>query len=197
MDSQPNTPSTAATPDENDLMLRRAIQRAKEGDTSALHYLYVRFANDVHRHVRRIGLSLHDAEDVTQNVFAKLMTAMSRYEQRGAPFRAWILKVARNAALDHIRSQRLVPCEEVRMSDEGEDDISLDLRLALREALKLLPEDQRQILILRHVGGLTPGQIARLLGKSEASIHGLHYRGRHMLQDALRELQAAPATRAA
>jgi RNA polymerase sigma-70 factor, ECF subfamily len=197
MDSERMTPRGAGAPETVDPMLRRAIQRAKEGDTSALHYIYVRFADDVFRHVRRIGLSLHDAEDVTQNVFAKLMTAMPRYEQRQAPFRAWILKVARNAALDHIRSQRLVPCEEVRISDEGQDDVSLDLRLALREALELLPEDQRQILVLRHVGGLSPSQIAQLLGKSEASIHGLHYRGRLTLQGALREQYAGPATRAA
>lgn len=180
-----------------DPMLRRAIQRAKEGDVGALHYLYIQFADDVHRYVRGIVPNLHDAEDVTQNVFAKLMTSILKYEQRRVPFRAWILKVARNAALDHIRGQRLVPCEEVHAIHDGQDEIGFDLRLALREALTLLPEDQRQVLVLRHVSGLTPRQIAQLLGRTEASVHGLHYRGRVTLQDALRNLEVGPATRAA
>jgi len=64
----------------------------------------------------------------------------------------------------------------------------------LREALSGLPEEQRQVLILRHVAGLSPGEIALRLGKSEGSIHGLHHRGRRALQIALRDLDAAPVT---
>ena len=53
----------------------------------------------------------HEAEDITHNVFAKLMTAIAKYEERAVPFTAWIMRVARNAALDHLPARRAVPTE--------------------------------------------------------------------------------------
>ncbi len=179
---------------EPDRLVERAIARAKEGDTSALHYLYVRYADDVYRYVQSIVRDPHEAEDITQNVFAKLMSAIRKYEERAVPFTAWILRVARNAALDHLRAKRVVPCEEVRTSDEGHDQIGFERCESLKGALDRLPEAQREVLVLRHLVGLTPAEIAELLGKSESAIHGLHHRGRGTLQTALRELGAAPAT---
>ena len=179
--------------DEPDLV-RRAVARAKEGDVSALHFLYVRFADDVCKYVRGIVRDPHEAEDVTQNVFAKLMTAIRRYEEREVPFAAWILTVSRNVALDHVRARRQIPVEEVRTSDEGHEQVGFERAQCLREALSGLPEEQRQVLILRHIAGLSPGEIALRLGKSEGSIHGLHHRGRGALQIALRDLDAAPVT---
>ncbi len=179
--------------DESDLV-RRAVASAKAGDTGALHFLYVRFADDVCTYVRGIVRDSHEAEDVTQNVFAKLMTAIHRYEEREVPFAAWITTVARNLALDHVRARRQIPVEEVRTSDEGHDQIGFDRSQSLREALGRLPEEQREVLVLRHIAGLTPREIADRLGKSEGSIHGLHHRGRGALKAALVELDAAPIT---
>ncbi len=175
----------------------RAVARLKEGDRSALHFLYVRFADDVCGFVNSIVRDSHEAEDITQNVFAKLPKAIGRYEQREVPFGAWILRVARNAALDHLRARRQIPFEQVRTSDEGHDQVGFERSQSLREALSRLPADQREVLVLRHIAGLSPGEIAERLGKSEGSIHGLHHRGRSALQDALRELDAAPVTAAA
>ena len=72
--------------------------------------------------------------------------------------------------------------------------MGFDRALSLREALARLPADQREVLVLRHVAGLSPGEIADRLGKTEASIHGLHHRGRSALRAALSELDAAPVT---
>src|SRR5918996_3629904 len=177
-----------------DQLLQRAIAATKAGDTSALHFLYVRFADDVRGYVQSIVRDPHDAEDITQNVFAKLMRAILKYEQREVPFAAWILRVARNAALDHMRARRQIPFEEVRTSDEGHDQVGFERFQSIRVALDCLPRDQREVLILRHIAGLTPPEIAEALGKTESSIHGLHHRGRGALQAALRELEAAPVT---
>jgi RNA polymerase sigma-70 factor, ECF subfamily len=177
-----------------DVTAMRAIARAKTGDMDALHYLYVRYADSVQGYVRSIVGDHHEAEDVTQNVFAKLMTAIRKYEQRNVPFSAWILRVARNAALDHVRARRLVPCEEVRASEEGHEEAGFDRVQSLREALERLPAEQREVLVLRHVAGLSPGEIANRLEKTEGSIHGLHHRGRGALREALEELEAAPVT---
>jgi RNA polymerase sigma-70 factor (ECF subfamily) len=173
---------------------RRAIAGAKAGDWDALHYLYVRYADDVQRFVQSIVRDHHEAEDITQNVFAKLMKAIKKYEERQVPFAAWILRVARNAALDHLRSKRQIPVEEVRITDEGHDQISSEYSRSLKEALETLPEAQREVLVLRHIAGLSPNEIAERLGKTEASIQGLHHRGRAALKGSLRELGVAPVT---
>jgi len=180
--------------DVDERLVYRAVARAKEGDTSALHFLYVKYADDVCGYVRSIVRDADEAEDITQNVFAKLMTAILKYERRDVPFAAWILRVARNMALDHVRARRQIPVEEVRTSDEGHEQVGFERAQCLRDALGRLPEDQRAVLVLRHIAGLTPGEIADRLGKTEGSVHGLHHRGRGALQEALRELDAAPVT---
>jgi RNA polymerase sigma-70 factor, ECF subfamily len=177
-------------------LLAQAVTRAKAGDKGAIHFLYVRFADDVYGYVSSIVHDSHEAEDITQNVFAKLPRAILKYEPRQVPFTAWILRVSRNAALDHLRARRQIPVEEVRLDDHGSDDIAFDRSSALRDALLRLPPEQREVLVLRHLVGLSPLEIAERLGKTEGSIHGLHHRGRAALQMALRDLEAAPVVAA-
>jgi RNA polymerase sigma-70 factor (ECF subfamily) len=178
-------------------LVESAIALAKEGDTAALHYLYLRYADAVNRYIQSIVRDPHEAEDITQTVFAKLMFAIRKWDGSAVPFTAWILRIARNAALDYVRARRTVPCEEVRTSDEGDDKIGFERGKCLKDALARLPEGQREVLVLRHIVGLAPAEIAELLGKTENAVHGLHHRGRCALQKTLRELGAAPATVAA
>ena len=173
-------------------LVTQAVARAKAGDMSAIHFLYVRFADDVFGYVSSIVHDSHAAEDITQNVFAKLSTAIRKYEPRQVPFKAWILRVSRNAALDHLRGRRQIPFEEVRRDDDGHEQIGFERSQSLRDALWRLPEEQREVLVLRHLVGLSPLEIARRLGKTEGSIHGLHHRGRSALQLALLEMGAGP-----
>lgn len=185
-------PNGATRPHDAGQLTQEAIALAKAGDSEGLHFLYARYADHVLRYVASFVRDHHEAEDITQNVFAKLMTAIGKYEQREVPFEAWILRVARNAALDHLRAKRAIPTEEVRATDTGRAQIGLDRAQALREALELLPDDQREVLILRHIAGLSPVEIAGVLDKTESSIHGLHHRGRRSLQANLTELGVAP-----
>jgi RNA polymerase sigma-70 factor (ECF subfamily) len=175
-------------------MVSQAVARAKQGDREALRYLYIRYADNVYGYVASIVRDDYEAEDVTQHVFAKLMTALPKYQEREVPFSAWILRVARNVAVDHMRSRRAIPCEEVRELDPSahDDESAQQTSITLREALATLPEDQREVLVLRHLIGLTPGEIAGRLGKTEPSIHGLHHRGRGALRSVLTERQCAP-----
>lgn len=179
-------------PTDDSRLVTEAIARAKEGDMGALHFLYVRFADDVCGYVQSIVRDSHEAEDITQNVFAKLMTAIHKYEAREVPFAAWILRVARNMTLDHMRARRQIPFEEVRVDDNGHEQVGFERSQCLRDALSRLPQEQREVLVLRHIAGLSPSEIAVRLGKTEGSIHGLHHRGRGALQHALREMDAAP-----
>lgn len=175
---------------------RQAIAAAKAGDWDALTYLYSRHADDVRRFVQSIVHDRYEAEDITQDVFAKLMRVIQKYEEREVPFAAWIMRVARNAALDHLRSRRQIPVDEVWINDDGHEQTSFEYTNALKAALADLPESQRHVLVLRHIGGLSPTEIAERLGKTEASIQGLHHRGRAALKVSLRELGVAPVTSA-
>jgi RNA polymerase sigma-70 factor (ECF subfamily) len=175
----------------------QAIKRAQQGDRDALGFLYTRYADDIHRYVRSIVCDQHEAEDVTQQVFAKLIHVIGKYEERQVPFVAWILRVARNLAIDHIRRQRMTPVEEVRTTDEGSGDPAGGRPMSdLQEALSRLPMDQREVLVLRHFAGLSPTEIATRTGRSEGSIHGLHHRGRRALRAELTSRGVAPATMA-
>jgi RNA polymerase sigma-70 factor (ECF subfamily) len=173
---------------------RLAVARAKEGDQGALHFLYVTYSDNVYGYVSSIVHDRHAAEDVTQHVFAKLMTVIVKYDDRGVPFFAWLLRLARNVAIDHLRANRLIPSEAVldATAPSGADP---DRMLTVREALATLPDEQREVLILRHLVGLTPGQIADRMGRTEGSIHGLHHRGRRALKRELVRLESAPCTR--
>lgn len=173
--------------------LRHAIARAKAGNMDGHRYLYLRYADNVFSYVRKIVCDDHDAEDVTQQVFAKLFRTIGRYEERDVPFAAWILRVARNAAIDYMRSDRLVPCEEVRSTDQQTDETRHERRRSLTDALGSLPSEQRQVIVMRHLVGLSPREIAGKLGKSESAIHGLHHRGRRSMQRELSRNGAAPA----
>jgi len=176
---------------ELDRVVAQAVTRAKDGDQEAVRFLYLQYVDNVYGYVRSIVRDDFEAEDVTQHVFTKLLTVLPKYEQRGVPFAAWILRVARNVAVDHMRVRRAVPCDEVYEVDPGSAPTE-DQALTLREALATLPEDQRQVIVLRHVVGLSPGEIAGQMGKSEPSIHGLHHRGRGALRAVLAERDCAP-----
>jgi RNA polymerase sigma-70 factor (ECF subfamily) len=180
--------------EESNRAVNQAVARAKQGDREALRYLYIRYADHVYGYVLSIVRDEYEAEDVTQHLFAKLMHKLEKYEPRAVPFSAWIIRVARNVALDHMRQRRAIPCEEVRelQVHQGDDESTRHRARDLRLALESLPEDQRQVVVMRHLVGLSPGEIAGKLGRTEPSIHGLHHRGRGALRSVLTEMDCGP-----
>jgi RNA polymerase sigma-70 factor (ECF subfamily) len=189
--------STSLEHNNRDESINRAVVAGKSGDMEAIRFLYLRYKDNVYGYVLSIVREPHEAEDCTQQVFMKLISAIQKYEPRTVPFTAWILRVARNVAIDHLRRRRALPCEEVFEQTRQTDDTSRDCRWALEVALDTLPDDQRDVVVLRHLVGLTPGEIATRMGRSESSIHGLHHRGRQALKRELREIECAPTARAA
>ena len=122
------------------------------------------------------------------------MSVIHKYQAREVPFASWLLRVARNVALDHLRQRRMVPCEEVYEPTFEADDSGRDRRWGLEQALGALPEEQREVVVLRHLVGLTPGEIADRMGRTEASIHGLHHRARKAMRRELVDVACAPTT---
>jgi RNA polymerase sigma-70 factor, ECF subfamily len=180
----------------DETIIMHAVARAREGDEDGLRLLYLRYADRVYSHVCTIVHDEHAAEDVTQTVFARLERKLQNYEPSVVPFGAWITRVAHNAAIDHIRAQRQIPCEVVRDPDTALEDLGRERLESLRTALAELPVDQREVLVLRFVLGLSAREIAERIGRSENAVHALQHRGRRKLQAELVRLEAAPAAAA-
>jgi len=192
MSIEPQVGASEDAPSKSELS--RVIARAKEGDKDAIHWLYVQYGDSVYGYARSILRDEHEAEDIRQQVFARVMTSIGRYEERSVPFAAWLLRVTHNLAVDHLRRRRPVLCEETRAVDQRADERGRELSDALTAALSELPEIQRDVIVLRHVAGYSPSEIAQQLGKSEDSIHGLHHRGRRAVKKSLTRLGAVPVT---
>lgn len=174
--------------------IRLAIARTKTGDRDALRFLYVRYSDNVYGYICSIVRDEQEAEDLTQHVFMKLITVIVQYKDCGVPFSGWLLRMARNVALDHLRRRRPTPTEEVFGTDVHTDEGSRERANDLHAALASLPDEQRDVMVMRHIVGLSPGEIAQEMGRSESSIHGLHHRGRRALQEELARLGSAPST---
>jgi RNA polymerase sigma-70 factor, ECF subfamily len=181
-------------------LTRRAVKRASAGDGEAIGELYDRYASRVYGHVRRVMRDRHDAEDVTQLVFLKLTWTLDRYDERSGDFCAWLLRVARNQAIDELRRRRPVLLAEVYASGTrpdaraGSDEATAARAGALREALAELSADQREVIVLRQFMGLRPREIADRMDRSEGSVHALYHRGRVAMQASLANAESAPAT---
>lgn len=189
--------STALNHKERDPRVAQAVARAQAGDRDAVRFLYIQYKDNVYGYVLSFVRDPHEAEDVTQHVFLKLMSVIHKYQAREVPFTSWLLRVARNAALDYLRQRRPIPCEEVYGATDEADDAALDRRWGLEQALEALPAEQRNVVVLRHLVGLSPGEIAERMGRSEASIHGLHHRARKAIRRELIDADCAPVARAA
>lgn len=182
---------------DGDTAIAQAVARAKSGDQEAIRFLYIRYKDNIYGYVLSMIRDQHEAEDVTQQVFLKLIGAIHKYEPRQVPFTSWLLRVARNVAVDHLRRQRSVPCEEVYEPLQEADGSARERRWGLEQALEVLSEEQRNVILLRHLVGLTPGEIATRLERTEASIHGLHHRARKTLKRELIDSDCGPTARAA
>lgn len=177
-----------------DPSIAAAVEAAQAGDRDAFGFLYLRYKDSVYGYVLSILRDSHDAEDVTQQVFLKLMSGIQKFEPGEVPFTSWFLRVARNAALDHLRQRRPIPSELLYDPTRRGDDRGPERQQAILAALRALPDDQRGVVGMRHLAGLSPIDIAGRMGRTEASIHALHHRGRRTMRNELEALDCAPTT---
>jgi RNA polymerase sigma-70 factor, ECF subfamily len=142
----------------------RLMERVRTRDASAFEALY----DGYHRLVFGIGLRMlgdpASAEDLTQNVFLKIWTAPETF--RGGSFVAWVSRVARNRALDVLRSKAARPESEIPadLPLEGalDDDVLAQLDAQrVRDALSTLPPEQRSLIEMGFFGGATHHELAR------------------------------------
>jgi RNA polymerase sigma-70 factor (ECF subfamily) len=104
--------------------------------------------------------------------------------------------MSHNVAVDAVRARRTTPAEEIFGPDDAICEDGPERARSLHAALASLPEDQRQVVVLRHVLGLSPVEIAEQLGRTNSSVYGLHHRGRRALCAELERLDSTPLTAA-
>lgn len=139
---------------------------AAAGSRDALAELYRRHRASVHRVAYRLTGSLHDAEDVLQDVFVGLPRALRRYEEEGK-FESWLKRVTARTALMRLRrSRRQAPPLDFIRPDWLDRSDMLVQRLELREALRAMDARLRLVFVLREVEGYSHAEIGELLGIS-------------------------------
>lgn len=159
------------------------VQRAKDGDQRAITELYEEHAPRLYRYfLPRVGGRSQQAEDLTEEVFVRVLERLERYEDRGLPFGAWLFRIAHNLLIDHQRRLPKQPmvaiedCEELRGPAEKQIQQALDQH-EISITMARLTSDQRNVIQLRFMEGLSIIETAAALGKTEESVKKLQARG--------------------
>jgi RNA polymerase sigma-70 factor (ECF subfamily) len=171
-----------------------ALVEAARHDPRAFEALYLRHRTSVFRYLRaRVG-DEDDAADLTATTFERALGAIGGYRPAGAGFAAWLLRIARNAAIDAERRhgrRRVVPLDAgLEVAGDAGPDARLSAaedRADLLRRLGALPDLQRDALVLRFGSRLTAGEIGAVIGKSEAATQKLLTRALAALKEAYRD----------
>ena len=122
-----------------------------------------------------------------------MIEALSNYNNQKISFQAWLFQIARNLSIDHYRKmsiQQNVPLED-NLPMDGDEPLELITQELTSEKLRLalvkLPENQRDVIVMRFVSGIPIGEVAETLHKSEDSIKGLQRRALMALRDILNQ----------
>lgn len=159
------------------------INRAKNGERASIGQLYEDYHLHVYRYLYYLVGDVHTAEDLTSEVFLRMIRSLPNYHYQGISFQAWLFQIAHNLAIDHFRKdnkQMHVELEENLHNNDPDLDSALEQSLTsqtLRQALEKLNHSQREVIVLRFVAGMPIAQVAQTLRKSEDTIKGLQRRG--------------------
>ncbi len=161
------------------------------GDEEAFSILVERHLRTVYSFVMRFVGDSHDAEDIVQDTFLKAWKSAAQYRVEASKFKTWVLRIARNTAIDFLRKRKHIPFSEFD-TDTGqnvlletiEDTTELADELfaraedseVLTQALKVLSHSAREILILHYTNGLTFLEIGEILGEPQNTVKSRHHR---------------------
>jgi RNA polymerase sigma-70 factor (ECF subfamily) len=172
----------------------RLIQLAKQGNAEAFGVLYDRHYDAVYRYSYYRVSDATMAQDLTSEVFVRMVDKLDTYRVKGRPLLAWLYTIARNLITDMHRQKEKamqVPLEEATtIGQDGRQELArgVDQQLqadCLASALEHLTEEQRQVILLRFMEDYRNGQVARILDKSEGAIKALQHRALKSLRRAL------------
>lgn len=171
------------------------VSRATLRDHDAFGQLYKLYFDRIYRYVRLKLGNASEAEDITSIVFCNAWRTIHNFSpHRESSFAAWLFRLAHNAVIDRYRSVR-----DIVSLDTSERRVAMRLvlpgpeaqierKLAVTEltaALKLLTEEQREVVLLRFVEGLSAREVGDILGKQEGAVRGMQFRAIEALRRAM------------
>ena len=167
------------------------ISLATKGNAEAFGALYEKYIDQIYNYIYYRTSNGKDAEDLCSRVFIRALNHIERYEDRGYPFSAWLYRIAHNLVINWYRDRE--KAEEISLSEhyppptmDGsiEDRIEKeDEKSALMRVIANLPDDRKELLILKHVEGLTNSEIGQIMDRTEGAIKALYHRTLESLRD--------------
>lgn len=179
----------------NGLSDAELVTQAKNGDVTSVGTLYDQHQPHIYRYVRsRVGLD-RTAEDLTGEVFARMLASLPNYRPTGTPFRAWLYRIAHNLIVDYYRKQNgreSVPLffAEGMSQTMNDPETIVERRLdseRIKDALTKIDSNQREVVVLRFIVGLRLEEVAHSLDKSVGAVKSLQHRGLASLRVALKQ----------
>ncbi len=177
---------------QDDSELLRLVRKAQAYDDQALSKLCERFFDDVYSYFYYRARDAADAQDLTNDVFVRLVESIRSFDPARGGFRAWLFSIVHHRLVDYRRRQAVrehQPLGGDLANPEGGPAVQVEAQLTverLQGALDLLTEEQRQVIVLKFIEGLSNAEVAQILGKSEGAINALQYRGLRALRQVLR-----------
>jgi RNA polymerase sigma-70 factor (ECF subfamily) len=165
------------------------IYRACDGDREAIAALYRAHVQAIYRYISFRVPDAALADDLTAEVFLRMVEGLPRYSVNGAPFEAWLYRIAAARVADYYRRRNRRPQEPLSdqepdrtVSPEGEIQ-SAEEKDELRAALRLLSDEHQDILLLRFVERKSHAEVAEMLGKSVSAVKSAQHRALTRLAD--------------
>jgi RNA polymerase sigma-70 factor, ECF subfamily len=158
------------------------VRRAQQKDSEAFAQLYEAYFDKIFRYIALRVRNEMEAEDMTQQVFMKMLHSISGYKSKGVPFSSWIYRIAHNLVVDHMRQQNkkaTVDIDGLPLPDTGDDpqhliEQQVDIE-DLKKATQKLTQAQQEVLSLRFTGELSIAECASIMGKNEGAIKALQH----------------------
>ncbi|MBI4137160.1 sigma-70 family RNA polymerase sigma factor [Candidatus Roizmanbacteria bacterium] len=168
------------------------VSRAQKGDTEAFGKLYMKYIDGIFRFLYiRTGYQQEEAEDLTEMVFYKAWEHISRFKGDGEHVKAWLFTIARNRLTDYYRAYKKHTDVSEHLADEStkpeDTTYHLMLRDDIRRALQELTYDQKELISLKFIEGLSNQEIAQIIGKREDAIRQQQKRALARLQQILKQ----------
>lgn len=175
------------------------LARAAQGDLEAFGLLYEQYVGRIYNYVYYRTGNIYDAEDLTERVFMRAMRHIPNYHDRGLPFTAWLYRIAHNLVAnwhrDNSRRKEIPLDDGLQPIYQGEHPEHELLRTEERErllgAIRGLPADRQQLLILKFVEHLSNVEIGQIMGRSEGAVKSLYHRTLLTMRDELETVALA------
>lgn len=172
-------------------------------DSQAFGVLYERYLPKIYSYVYHRTGNTHDAEDLTARVFQRALGHIGNYQDKGAPFQAWLYRIAHNLVANWHRDQgrrKIIALDDYvahSLRSDAPDRVAEDNqeREQLLEAVRRLPEDRQQLLLLKFLEGMSNAEIGRIMERTEGAIKSLYHRTLSALREDMRSTLAGEEAR--